>query len=502
VTRNSDLAIEEEESENLMQDLERELRQRTFRRAVRLEVEADMPPELSRVLARGLEVLGRETYHVDGILDPSSLMRPYKLERFKHLKDPPFNPRLSARLGAQGSIFSILRERDLLLHHPFEAFSTVVELLRDAAHDPKVLAIKLTLYRTSGDSAIIDALKEAAQNGKQVTAVVELKARFDERNNIVWARELERAGCHVVYGIVGLKTHCKAALIVRRENNRVVRYVHLSTGNYNSTTARLYTDIALLTHDAEIGEDVSLLFNVLTGYNSQNVKDAVDGRKVAPTMRKLAVSPFNMREKIVQLIDDEIRLHSAQRPGLIQAKFNSLVDPTVVEALYRASVAGVTIRLQVRGICCLRPGIPGVSENITVTSVVDRFLEHARLFHFRHGGADLVFLSSADWMPRNLYRRVEVLFPVEDPLNKARCIDEILAISLGDNVKARRLLPDGRYVRVEPGDKPLLRSQTRLMEITRVAGIKQAPEVDEVRVPEESGKRGSRGKRSRRTEAR
>jgi polyphosphate kinase 1 len=290
IIRNSDLSIEEQESDNLMKDLERELRSRTFRRVVRLEVQADMPREVIQVLQEGLEVPSREVYAIDGIMHIASLMGFYGLDRYRYLKDPAFNPRLSPALASSGSIFSILRERAILLHHPYESFSTVAELLHHAAHDPKVLAIKLTLYRTSGDSVIIQALKDAAENGKQVTAVVELKARFDERNNIVWARQLERAGCHVVYGIVGLKTHCKAVMVVRREGSTVRRYVHLSTGNYNSSTARLYTDVALLSQDPLLGEDVSQLFNILTGYNARNIHDIMAGRKPAPTFSKIADS--------------------------------------------------------------------------------------------------------------------------------------------------------------------------------------------------------------------
>ena len=491
IIRNSDLSIEEQESDNLMKDLERELRSRTFRRVVRLEVQADMPREVIQVLQEGLEVPTREVYAIDGIMHIASLMGFYGLDRYRYLKDPAFNPRLSPALASSGSIFSILRERAILLHHPYESFSTVAELLHHAAHDPKVLAIKLTLYRTSGDSVIIQALKDAAENGKQVTAVVELKARFDERNNIVWARQLERAGCHVVYGIVGLKTHCKAVMVVRREGSTVRRYVHLSTGNYNSSTARLYTDVALLSQDPLLGEDVSQLFNILTGYNARNIHDIMAGRKPAPTFSKIAVSPFDLRDRLLQLIQEEIQLHSTEQPGLIRAKFNSLVDPTIIAALYRASCAGVKVQLAIRGICCLRPGIPGVSENIEVTSIVDRFLEHARIIHFRHGGADLVFLSSADWMPRNLYRRIEVMFPVEPADLKRRLMDEILDLAFADNVKARRLGADGVYAYVPRGeDQPRVRSQKRFIELAREAGIKSVPYDTAVREASRANEHG------------
>jgi polyphosphate kinase len=476
VTRNSDLSLEEQDVENLMKDLERELRSRTFRRVVRLEVEGDMPDDVVALLQHGLEVPDRETYRIRGLMHIPRLMAFYGLDRYRYLRDPPFNPRLSPQLASSSSIFSILRDQDILLHHPYESFSTVAELLQHAAHDPKVLAIKLTLYRTSGDSVIIQALKDAAENGKQVTAVVELKARFDEKNNIVWARQLERAGCHVVYGIVGLKTHCKAVLVVRREGDTVRRYVHLSTGNYNSATARLYTDVALLTQDPALGEDVSQLFNILTGYNARVIRDIIDGRRPAPAFHKMAVSPFNLMSRVLQLIEDEIRMHRPDRPGLIRAKFNSLVDPTLIDALYRASSHGVRIELAVRGICCLRPGLPGVSETIRVVSVVDRFLEHSRVFHFQHGGADLVYLSSADWMPRNLYRRIEVLFPVESATLRDRLLREVLDETLQDNVKAWTLGADGTYIRVPRGeDEPRRRSQKRLIDLAREAGLKSLP---------------------------
>ncbi len=493
VTRNSDLSLEEQEVENLLQDLERELRNRTFARVVRLQVDPKMPAPVLALLSAGLGVTARQTYETSGVLDASSLMRLYGLERYRYLRDPPFNPRLSARLATTESLFSVLRDQDLLLHLPYESFSTVVELLQHAAHDPKVLAIKLTLYRTSGDSVIIQALKDAAENGKQVTAVVELKARFDEKNNIVWARELERAGCHVVYGMVGLKTHCKAALVVRREGNRVRRYVHLATGNYNSSTARLYTDIGLLSEDPDLGEDVSQLFNLLTGYNARNVRDVIRGALPRPAFHKLVVSPFDMQARIIELIEDEIRLSTPEQPGFIQAKFNSLVDPSVIEALYRASCAGVAIRLCVRGICCLRPGLPGVSENVTVCSIVDRFLEHPRLFHFRHGGDDLVFASSADWMPRNLYRRIEAMFPIESPSLKRRVIDELMEITFADNVKARALRADGTWTRVTRAeDEAAVRSQVRFIELAREAGLKSAPYEIAVRQAHDRGRRGNR----------
>ncbi|MCB9508417.1 MAG: polyphosphate kinase 1 [Myxococcales bacterium] len=476
VTRDADLDLREPEVEDLLLDVERELQTRTFRRAVRLEVEATMPQRIEDRLRAGIEIAPRQVYRTTGPFNVPSLMALYKVPGHDTLKDPPFNPRLAPELGVEKSIFSILRSRDLMLHHPYESFSTVTELLREAASDEKVLAMKLTLYRTSGDSVIIDALKNAARLGKSVTAVVELKARFDEKNNIVWARELESAGVHVVYGIVGLKTHCKAALVVRREGANTRRYVHLSTGNYNSTTARVYTDIGFLSADPKLGDDVSQLFNILTGYNARNIQAILNGEVERPQFHKLAISPFELVGRVIGLIEDEIKHHERTGGGLIQAKFNSLVDPGIIRALYRASCAGVRVRLLVRGICCLKPGLKGVSENIEVVSVVDRFLEHARVFHFRHGGEDRVFVSSADWMPRNLFRRIETMFPIEDPSIKARILEEILPIGFADTSRAWRLGPTGRYVRVKPADgTPPFRSQLRFIERARKAGLKSIP---------------------------
>ena len=484
VTRDADLALREPEVEDMLLDIERELHSRTFRRAVRLEVEDTMPSTVLEQLTRAIEIDARQTYSIPGPFDVPALSKLAKLRRLRHLLEPPFNPRIHPRMASSDSIFSIIREKDLLLHHPYDSFSTVTEFLTEAARDPKVLAIKLTLYRTSGDSVIIDALKTAAANGKFVTAVVELKARFDEKNNIVWARELERAGCHVVYGIVGLKTHCKAALVVRREGSVTRRYCHLSTGNYNSSTARVYTDIGFLTQDPAIGDDVSTLFNVLTGYSSRNIDAILDGKLPRPQFEKLAVSPFEMVGRIIGLIEDEIRLHGKHGQGRIDAKFNSLVDPGVIRALYRASCAGVKIRLVVRGICCLRPGIPGVSENIEVTSIVDRYLEHTRIFYFHHGGDELVFVSSADWMPRNLFRRVESMFPIEDPELRDRTRDELLGISFSDTAACWRLRSDGTYEKVAPEDgAPARRSQLAYIEQARKAGLKSIPYESALRQP-------------------
>ncbi|MFT5991817.1 MAG: polyphosphate kinase [Bradymonadia bacterium] len=495
VTRDADLALREPEVEDMLLDIERELHSRTFRRAVRLEVDSEMPVVVKDELMSAIKVGERETFYNRGPFHIPALAKLDHLRQLKHLSEPPFNPRIHPRMSSSDSIFSIIREKDLLLHHPYESFSTVTDFLAEAARDPKVLAIKLTLYRTSGDSVIIDALRTAAANGKFVTAVVELKARFDEQNNIVWARELERAGCHVVYGIVGLKTHFKSTLVVRREGAVTRRYCHLSTGNYNSSTARVYEDIGFLTQDPAICRDVSTLFNVLTGYSSRNIEAVLDGKLPRPSFEKLAVSPFEMIGRLIGLIEDETRMHLEQGEGVITAKLNSLVDPGLIRALYRASQAGVTVRLVVRGICCLRPGVPGVSENIEVTSVVDRYLEHSRAFYFRHGGEELVFVSSADWMPRNLFRRVEAMFPVEDGELMARVRDEIIGGALEENVCCWVLQPDGTYAKPPASKKPV-RSQLRYIELARRAGLKSIPYESAVRQPRERKKRSKSRKKS------
>jgi polyphosphate kinase len=354
------------------------------------------------------------------------------------------------------NLFAEIADRDVLLHHPFDSFDPVVDFIQSAAEDPNVLAIKQTLYRTSGDSPIVKALMLAAENGKHVTALVELKARFDEENNIVWARSLERAGVHVVYGVVGLKTHCKAALVVRRESEGIRRYVHLSTGNYNPTTARTYTDLGLFTANPDFGEDISELFNLLTGYSQ------------ARRWRKLMIAPLGMREQIVERIDREASNAELGRPSRIIVKMNALVEPTVIDALYRASQAGASIELVIRGTCCLRPGIPGLSENIRVISIVDKFLEHSRIFYFENAGTPEVLLGSADWMPRNFFRRIEVMFPVEDPRLKNRLTGELLQVVLNDNVKARRLQADGTYTRLVASEGQTgVRSQTIFQALAR-----------------------------------
>jgi polyphosphate kinase len=439
ITRDSDLNFDEEEVEDLLETIEQEVRRREWGEEVRLEVAGSCGPRALAAVLGALQITQEDIYSVDGPLNLVDFMALYRLPDYAHLKDEPFLPPVARSLHGKKDLFAAIREKDLLLHHPFESFNTVLEFVEQAADDPDVLAIKQTLYRTSGDSPVIAALARAAQNGKQVTALVELKARFDEANNISWARELERAGVHVVYGLVGLKTHCKVLLVIRREpgEERLRRYVHLGTGNYHPATARLYTDLGLLTCNLRFGQDVSRLFNVLTGYSE------------FPHWRKLAVAPLGLRERVLELVEREAQLARKGQGARIIVQMNSLVDPEVIAALYRASQAGVKIDLIVRGVCCLRAQVPGVSENIRVISIVSRFLEHCRIFYFRNGGSEEVFLSSGDWMPRNLSRRVETMFPVEDPDLKRRVIGEILATRLKDNVKARELRADGRYVRAK-----------------------------------------------------
>jgi polyphosphate kinase len=458
VTRNTDLMIEEDEAEDLLQAIEDTLRQRIRGEAVRLEISADADDQFVQLLDESLDLGPRDVYRVNGPVDLTALMAVHRMEGFRQLRDEPLLPRVPGPLATGANIFEVIRAQDILVHHPYESFGVVEDFINRAADDPHVLAIKQTLYRTSGPSAIITALERAAQNGKQVTALVELQARFDEENNIVWARALEQAGVHVVYGVVGLKTHCKASLVVRREPDGIRRYVHLSTGNYNRTTARIYTDLGIFTAHPDVGEDTAELFNLLTGYSQRH------------QWKKLVVAPVAMRERVIELIERERQHSEAGTPGRIVAKMNSLVEPSVIDALYRASQAGVRIDLVVRGICCLRPGIPGVSENIRVTSIVDKFLEHTRIFYYENAGNADLFLSSADWMPRNFFRRIEVLFPVEDNRLKARIIEEILPIVLADNVKARVLQPDGSYVRTGVGEgQSAVRSQMVFQSLAREA---------------------------------
>ncbi len=454
VTRNWDLNVDEEESEDLLSTLQEELRRRDRGAAVRLELDASAGPQIESLLTAALKLGPMDVYRQQSPLQPSDLMALAELDARPELRVEPFTPTVPPELRDVESLLDVVAGRDILLHHPYESFDPVVRFLEEAAEDPDVLAIKQTLYRTSGDSPIARALSRAVENGKQVAVLVEIKARLDEANNIAWARKMEESGVHVVYGLIGLKTHAKVALVVRREGNGIRRYVHLGTGNYNPTTARLYTDVSLFTSRGEIADDVSALFNMLTGY------------AVAPQWKRLAVAPMGLQEKVLSLIQREAEKARRGEPARIVAKMNSLVDSTVIRALYAASQAGVEIELLVRGICCLRPGVPGVSERIRVTSVVDRFLEHSRVFAFGAGSHPEVWMSSADWMPRNFVRRIETMFPVEDPAIRQRLLDEVLGVSLKDNVKARRLQVDGTYVPVGR-DGPAVRSQGVLMELAR-----------------------------------
>ena len=455
VTRNFDIEVDEEEAEDLLQSIQQELRRRERGNAVRLEVAGDPPAGSLAKLVKAFKLdRERDVYSVTGMLNVADLMSIARYES-RALRDEPFMPHAVPPLRDSDDAFAVIREQDVLLHHPYESFDAVVDFIARAADDPDVLAIKQTLYRAGGDSPIVKALVRAAESGKQVTAIVELKARFDEESNIVWARMLEHAGAHVVYGLLGLKTHAKCLLIVRREKGKLRRYAHLSTGNYNPTTARLYTDYSLFTARPDVCEDVSSLFNLLTGYSAP------------PRWNKIIVAPLGMHERVMALITREADHARAGRPARIVAKMNQLVDADVVETLYRASQAGVPITLLVRGICCLRPGVPGVSETIEVHAIVDRFLEHGRAFHFANGGKDEVYIGSADWMPRNFHRRVEAMLAVDDPAIRNRLIEN-MQLQIADNVKGWMLRPDGKYERLQPKPgAPLVRCQAKFIEMTR-----------------------------------
>lgn len=432
ITRDADVAVHDDDASDLLQAVEEAVLAQRRRAAVRLELSAGPDQRIKRWLTNWLGLRREDVYEIEGMLDATALMELVARPGFGALRAPDWPPQPPRDLIGADDLWAALLDHDVMLFHPYESFEPVVQLLSQAAEDPQVLAIKQTLYRTSGDSPIIRALERAADNGKEVTVLVELKARFDEARNVNWARRLEDAGCHVVYGIAGLKTHAKALLIVRRESRQIRRYVHLATGNYNDKTARLYSDVGLLTCDRDMAADVAAFFNLLTGYSE------------AVGWSKLSVAPTGLRQRFVDLIEREGQVSTPGQPGLIMAKLNSLEDPEICQALYRASQAGVKVMLNVRGICCLRPGVDGISENIEVRSIVDRFLEHARIFYFRNGGHEEVYLGSADWMRRNLSKRLEILFPVTDPGLRRRLVD-VLGALLADNVKARRLLPDGTY---------------------------------------------------------
>jgi polyphosphate kinase len=460
VTRNWDLALDEEEAEDLLLSIQQELRRRDRGNAVRLNIAENTAPRIISYLAKALKLdLESDVYRIPAPLQLGDMMALVPREELRDLRDEPFQPVVTSVLRDlvdNDEFFGVLKDRDVLLHQPYDSFDSVVEFVQRAADDPQVLAIKQTLYRTSGDSPIVRALARAAEQGKQVTAIVELKARFDEESNILWAQRLESSGVHVVYGVIGLKTHAKACLIVRREGARLMRYVHLSTGNYNPATARLYTDLSLLTAKPEFTEDAGSIFNLLTAYSAPKRWNVI------------VAAPLGLHEAVLGLIEREARHAREGKPAHIFAKLNSLVDIDVIKALYRASQAGVKIDLVIRGICCLRPGLPGVSENIRVRAIVDRFLEHSRVLEVANAGKPEIYVSSADWMPRNFHRRIELMFPIQDETLRQRVHDEVLVTSFSDNVKGWVLRSDGGYERASRGEKePPLRAQQRCIELAR-----------------------------------
>lgn len=446
IMRNADFAIDEDEAEDLLKEIEKQIRKRQWGEAIRLEVSDDIDKKLLKVLRKELGIDEDAIYKINGPIDLTFLMKLYGIEGFDHLKSPKHTPQIVPEIEDGEDIFSCIRKQDILMHHPYQTFTPVIDFVKSAAKDPEVLAIKQTLYRVSGNSPIVAALEEAAMNGKQVTVLVELKARFDEENNIVWARKLEKAGCHVIYGLVGLKTHCKITLVVRREEDGIRRYVHLGTGNYNDSTAKLYTDLGLLTCAQEIGEDATAVFNMLSGYSEPK------------SWNRLAVAPLWLKDKFLHLIDREAQNAREGKKSHIIAKINSLCDRDVIEHLYEASRAGVKIELIIRGICCLKAGVEGVSENISVRSIVGDYLEHSRVFYFENAGKNEVYCASSDWMPRNLERRVEIMFPILDEKLKDRVIG-ILDVLLADTIKARVEISDGTYERIDKRGKELICAQ-------------------------------------------
>ena len=461
LTRNADIRLREDAAGDLMEDMEEVLDSRRQSRVVRLELDANASDETIAYLTETLELGSQDLYRVDGPLDLTYLFAIHGLEGFDDQRDPPWTPQATPQIATDEPMFATVAAGDVLMVHPFERFDPVVRLLEEAAVDPDVLAIKQSLYRTSRDSPIVAALKRAAEHGKYVSAVVELKARFDEARNIEWAREMERAGVQVIYGLRGLKTHAKVCIIVRREPQGLARYVHFGTGNYNEVTARLYSDVSLLTCDASLGSDATTFFNAVTGASQPGM------------LQQLASAPTGLRQRLLDLIDAETRRCREGQEAEIVAKLNALVDTQIIDALYQASRAGVRIRLNVRGICCLRPGIRGLSETIEVVSIVDRFLEHARVFYFRHGGDEQLFISSADWMPRNLDRRVELMVPVLDPACRKKLLDTI-RVYFQDNTNAWRMLSSGMYRRIHPAaGEPPIRSQ-RLLYDRAVAAARDA----------------------------
>lgn len=446
IMRNADFSLEEEETEDLLKEIEKQLKKRQWGEAIRLEVEEGIETRLLDIIKKELMIDERDIYNIEGPLDLTFLMKMYGLEGFAHLKNRLYIPQPVPEIETGDDIFEKIREQDILLHHPYQTFAPVVDFIKQAAKDPQVLAIKQTLYRVSGNSPIIAALAQAAENGKQVSVLVELKARFDEENNIVWAKKLEKAGCHVIYGLVGLKTHCKITLVVRREEEGIRRYVHLGTGNYNDATAKLYTDLGILTCNEAIGEDATAVFNMLSGYSEPL------------GWNHLALAPLWLKDRFLYLINREKSNAIEKRPARIVAKMNSLCDPDIIKALYEAAAKGVKIQLIVRGICCLRTGVEGTNDNIEVRSIVGNFLEHARIFYFENAGDPELYMASADWMPRNLERRVEILFPVLNAELKEK-VWHVLEVQLNDTQKAQFLQADGTYCKMDSKDKELHNAQ-------------------------------------------
>ena len=463
VMRNADLPIDEDEAADLLKEIQKQLKKRQWGEVIRLEVESSLDKKLLRFLKDELKVAEEDIFQISGPIDLTFLMKMYGLSGCDSLRYEPYKPQRVPEIEPGEDIFEAIRGGDILLHHPYETFDPVVDFIRQAASDPDVLAIKQTLYRVSGNSPIIASLAQAAENGKQVSVLVELKARFDEENNIVWAKKLEQAGCHVIYGLVGLKTHSKIALVVRREEDGIRRYVHLGTGNYNDSTAKLYTDCGIFTCNEAIGEDATAVFNMLSGYSEPL------------SWNELVLAPIWLRTRFMRLIARETKHAREGKPAKIVAKMNSLCDEGIIAALYEASAAGVEIELIVRGICCLKVGIPGISENIHVRSIVGNFLEHSRIFFFLNDGEEELYMGSADWMPRNLDRRVEILFPVLDDTLKEK-VKHILDVELADNTKAHVLKPDGEYEKIDRRGKVLVNSQKQFCE----EAVAAVPKTDHV----------------------
>jgi polyphosphate kinase len=485
VIRNADIALREEEVTDLLKSVEREIRQRQRKDVVWVEIGEGAPRALTDLIMEATDTPPEDIYVTGGPLKLSDLMQIYGMKSKASLRDAAFSPRMPQQLSAAEDIFTTIRRGDMLLHRPYDSFGAVVQFVESAAADPDVLAIKLTLYRADTDSQIVSALADAARRGKQVTAIVELQARFDEMKNIEWARTMEQAGVQVVYGLVGIKTHCKVCLVVRREGSALRRYVHLSTGNYNARTGALYTDVDLFTADDAFGEDATQLMNILTGFSIASVQSIFDGTAPELHWNRLAVAPIDYHPTVVRLIRREIRRAREGVGGHIVVKLNSLVDRRIINVLYEASQAGVKIDLLIRGICCLVPRVPGISDNIRVHALIDRFLEHSRIFYFRNGGDVEVYVSSGDWMPRNFYRRIEVMYPILDDALKTRLIEQILRVSLADDAKAWTLRSDGAYKRRTKEKKPI-RSQEVFIELAREAsriGPFEEPSAARIRKP-------------------